>query len=104
MIIQNFKDLAITDKKKDCLEILEAGLQAANPENIISKFVTANEIKIDGNVFNIGKYSNIYSVAFGKAGDSMTRALNAIIPIKSGIIVIPKGSKSKIKGKKFQIF
>ncbi len=104
MIIQNFKDLAITDKKKDCLEILEAGLQAANPENIISKFVTANEIKIDGNVFNIGKYSNIYSVAFGKAGDSMTRALNAIIPIKSGIVVIPKGSKSKIKGKKFQIF
>ncbi len=104
MIIQNFKDLAITDKKKDCLEILEAGLQAANPENIIPKFVTPNEIKIDGNVFNIGKYSNIYSVAFGKAGDSMTRALNAIIPIKSGIVVIPKGSKSKIKGKKFQIF
>ena len=34
----------------------------------------------------------------------MTRALNAIIPIKSGIIVIPKGTKAKIKGKKFQIF
>ena len=34
----------------------------------------------------------------------MTRALNAIIPVKSGIIVIPKGSKSQIKGKKFQIF
>jgi len=104
MIIQNFKDLATTDKKKDCLEILEAGLRAANPENIIPKYVTPNEIKIDDRVFNIGKYSNIYSVAFGKAGDSMTRALNAIIPIKSGIVVIPKGSKSIIKGKKFQIF
>jgi hydroxypyruvate reductase len=34
----------------------------------------------------------------------MTRALNAIVPIKSGIVVIPKGSKSTIKGKKFQIF
>jgi len=34
----------------------------------------------------------------------MTRALNAIVPIKSGIIVIPKGSKSIIKAKKFQIF
>ena len=104
MIIQNFKDLATTDKKKDCLEILEAGLQAADPENIIPKYVTPNEIKIDDRVFKIGKYSNIYSVAFGKAGDSMTRALNAIIPIKSGIVVIPKGSKSIIKGKKFQIF
>jgi len=104
MIIQNFKDLATTDKKKECLEILEAGLQAANPENIIPKYVTPNEIKIGDKSINIEKYSNIYSVAFGKAGDSMTRALNAIIPIKSGIVVIPKGSKSRIKGKKFQIF
>ncbi len=104
MIIQNFDELATSDKKKDCLEILEAGLQAADPENIIPKYVTPNEIKIGNKSIKIGKYSNIYSVAFGKAGDSMTRALNAIIPIKSGIVVIPKGSKSRIKGKKFQIF
>ena len=104
MIIQNFNDLSTTDKKKDCLEILEAGLQAANPENIIRKFVTPNEIKINDKSFNFEEYSSIYSVAFGKAGDTMTRALNAIIPIKSGIIVIPKGSKSVMKSKKFQIF
>ncbi len=104
MSIKNFKELATTDKKKDCLEILEAGLQAADPENIIPKYVTPNEIKIGVKSIKIGKYSNIYSIAFGKAGDSMTRALNAIIPIKSGIVVIPKGSKSRIKGKKFQIF
>jgi len=104
MIIQNFEELATTDKKKQCLEILESGLQAADPKNIISKFVTTNQIKIGEKILNIDNYSNIYSVAFGKAADSMTRALNAIIPIKSGIIVIPKGSKAKIKGKKFQIF
>jgi len=104
MIIQNFNELATSDKKKDCLEILEAGLEAANPENIIPKYVTPNEIKIGNKSIEIRKYSNIYSVAFGKAGDSMTRALNAIISIKSGIVVIPKGSKSQIKGKKFQIF
>ncbi len=104
MIIKNFEELATTDKKKDCLKILESGLQAANPENIIPKFVTPNEIRMGNSVFNIEKYSSIYSIAFGKAADSMTRALNSIIPIKNGIIVIPKGTKAKIKGKKFQIF
>ncbi|MGI9567635.1 MAG: glycerate kinase type-2 family protein [Nitrosopumilus sp.] len=104
MIIQNFEELATTQKKKDCLEILEAGLQAADPENIIPNFVKPNQIKIGNKTIKIDKYSNIHSVAFGKAGDSMTRALNAIIPVKSGIVVIPKGSRSKIKGKKFQIF
>ena len=104
MIIQNFQELATTEKKKDCLTILEEGLQAASPENILPKFVTPTQIRIGGKTIRIDKYSSIHSIAFGKAGDSMTRALNAIIPIKSGIVIIPKGSKSKIKGKKFQIF
>ena len=104
MIIQNFDELATSDNKKQCLEILETGLLAADPENIIPKYVTPNEIRIKDKIVNIEKYSAVHSIAFGKAGDSMTRALNAIIPIKSGIVVIPKGSKSKIKGKKFQIF
>ena len=77
MIIQNFEELAVTDKKKDCLEILEAGLQAANPQNILPHYVTPNEIKINGKVIDISKYSNIYTVAFGKAGDSMTRAITS---------------------------
>ncbi len=104
MIIQNFEDLATSEKKRECLEILEAVLKAADPENIIPKFVTTEEIKIQEQILKLSDFSNIYTVAFGKAGDSMTRALNEIIPIKSGIIVIPKGSKSKIKSKKFQIF
>ena len=104
MIIQNFDDLATSENKKRCLEILESGLMAADPEKIISKYVTPKEIKMGEKKIKIEKYSAVYSIAFGKAGDSMSRALNAIIPVKSGIIVIPKGSKSKIKSKKFQIF
>ena len=104
MIIQNFSELATSPKKKEALEILESGLEAAAPENIVPKFVTKNEIKFGKDSLKLGDFENIYTVAFGKAADSMTRAINSIIPIKAGIIVIPKGSKSKIKGKKFQIF
>ena len=104
MIFQNFQELATTQKRKDCLKILDAGLYAAAPENIIPKFVSPKKITVGKDTLSLEKYSNIYSVAFGKAGDSMTRALNKIVPLKSGIVVIPKGSKSQIKGKKFKIF
>ena len=104
MMIQNFNELATSQKKKDTLEILESGLEASKPENILPKFVTASKIIADKEILNIEKFSDIYTVAFGKAADSMTRAINAIISIKGGIVVIPKGSRSKIKGKKFQIF
>ena len=103
-MIQNFSELSTTSKKKDALEILESGLAAATPENILPKFVTKNEIKVNGKSLKLDDFSNIYTVAFGKAADSMTRSINDILPVKAGIVVIPKGSKSKIKGKKFQIF
>ena len=37
MMIQNFKELATSEKKKNTLEILESGLEAAKPENIFIK-------------------------------------------------------------------
>ena len=104
MIIQNFEDLSDTSRKRECLEILEKGLEAANPQNIIPDYLFPSEIKIGSKSIKLNEFSNIYTVAFGKAGDSMTRAVNAIIPVKAGIIVIPKGSKSLVRGKKFQIF
>jgi hydroxypyruvate reductase len=103
-MIQNFKELATSQKKKDTLEILESGLEAASPEKFMSKFVNSKNIVINGDKLDLANFSNIYTVAFGKAADSMTRALNAIISIKAGIVVIPKGSRSMIKGKKIQIF
>ena len=103
-MIQNFKELATSQKKKDTLQILEAGLDASMPENILPKFVTENKITISKETIDIKKFSGVYTVSFGKAADSMTRSINSIISIKAGMVVIPKGSKSKILGKKFQIF
>ncbi|MCA9819881.1 MAG: glycerate-2-kinase family protein, partial [Nitrosarchaeum sp.] len=104
MFIENYDDLATTNKKKHVLDILESGLGGANPDIVVPRFVTPKRIMINHESIELDKFSNIYTVAFGKAGDTMTRALNKIIPIKSGIIVIPKGSRTKIKSKKFQIF
>ncbi|MCY4491112.1 MAG: DUF4147 domain-containing protein [Thaumarchaeota archaeon] len=104
MIIQNFSDLATSEKKRHCLEILDAGLAAADPADILPKFVKKSHIKAGSVVLDVSKYSRIYTVAFGKAGDSMTKIVNSTIPLDGGIIVIPKGSKSLITGKKFQIF
>jgi hydroxypyruvate reductase len=85
MMIQNFKELATSQKKRDTLEILESGLKASKPENIMPKFVTATKITVGNESLNIEKFSSIYTIAFGKAADSMTRAINAIVPIKGGI-------------------
>lgn len=113
MIIKNFEDLATSVGKSsnyarriDCLNILEAGLQAADPDRIIRGAVTTNGItRGAGNApLRTSKYSGIFSVAFGKAADTMTRALNSVLPMNGGIIVMPKRYRSAIRGRKFQVF
>lgn len=103
-MIRNFDDLATSGRKGDCLRILEAGLAAAEPERIIPRHVHDGIISVGGTTIRVSEYSGLYVVAFGKAADSMARALNAAVPVDAGIVVIPKGNKSKIRGKKFQIF
>ncbi len=43
-------------------------------------------------------------MAFGKAANSMAKAVSSYVKIKKGIIVVPKGTKSIIKNKKFKTF
>ncbi|MFB5610604.1 MAG: glycerate kinase [Nitrosopumilaceae archaeon] len=104
MLIKNSKELATNSSKNTALEILEAGLDAANPKKSIEKFVKPNKIINGKKSFHLSKSKNVYVVSFGKAADSMAKALDSILKIKGGVIVIPKGSKNLIQSKKFQIF
>ena len=104
MIIQNFTKLGDTKNKQRALDILETGLFAAMPEQKLTKILKKNQIKIGKKSIRLSGYENIYLVAFGKAADSMAKAANSLSKIKSGIIVMPKGSTPYIRNKKFQIF
>lgn len=107
--IANREELIASDsRREDCLRIIESGMNAANPASFVSAYLKYDVIcTSDKNVItNLDKYSTIHTVAFGKASDTMTQAANSILKdrLTSGIIILPKGVKSVIKGKKFRIF
>ncbi len=104
LIIKNFKKLSKNHNKKTALHILEAGLEAAKPENSIKKFVKHNSIELGKTKINLNDYANVYLVAFGKAAYSMASSVDSITKIKSGIVVFPKGSNHKALSKKFLVF
>ena len=103
MIIKNFKDLATDQDKYVTLKILESGLVAALPNNMMQKFVRKNQIIVGKNTKNLSKYGQIFVVAFGKAADSMVYEVNSLTHISGGIVVIPEGYDSASKTKKFEI-
>ena len=102
MIIKNFSKLA-KGHKKIAMSILNAGMDAALPELYIQKILQPNKINLGKKSILLSKYENIHIISFGKAADSMTKAVDSVLHVKSGIIVIPKSLKSTIKNKKFKI-
>lgn len=104
MIIQNYSDLAKDRGKINALKILTAGLESAMPQKQLQKIINSKQIRCGKKTINLTDYDSIYLVAFGKAADSMANAVSAIINIKKGIVVIPKGLIPEIKNHRFQIF
>lgn len=104
MIIQNYRTLAQSRSKKNALRILEAGLAAASPNLGLEKCIEKDKIQLGNKSYSLENYSGIHLIAFGKSADRMAKTVSRIIDIKSGIIVIPRGSRSAVKGKKFQVF
>ncbi|MBM3896160.1 MAG: DUF4147 domain-containing protein [Thaumarchaeota archaeon] len=104
MIIQNYKELTKTERKKIVTDIIEFGIAQALPQKILPKFIKKNRITVNKKIIYLEKYDNVYLVAFGKAADSMTKAVDDITRVDGGIVVIPKGTKSLVKNKKFQVF
>ncbi len=103
-MIRNFNSLANTKVKKKALQILEAGLTAAEPKNFLKSFVGKNHIRLEKNRIFLSNYGKIFVVAYGKASDSMAEYVSKKISISQGIIVAPKHTKSSIVSKKFKIF
>ena len=104
MIIQNYWDLAKDRANIKSLKILMAGLESAMPQKQLQKIINSKQIRCGKKTINLTNYDSIYLVAFGKAADSMTNAVDAIINIKKGIVVIPKDLMTEIKNHRFQIF
>jgi len=103
MIIKNFSDLTTDKDKHVTLKILESGLVAGLPNNVMQKFVRKNQISVDKYTKSLSKYDRIFVIAFGKAADSMTNEAKSLTHISGGIVVMPEGYNSILKTKKFEI-
>lgn len=104
MPIQNFKPLATNKAKKNALQILEAGLTAAEPKNFLKFYINKNEIHIGKYRKILSNYEKILVVSYGKAADSMAKYVSEMVDVSQGIVVIPEYAKSCLTNKNFKVF
>ncbi|PIP87216.1 hypothetical protein COW81_01445 [Candidatus Campbellbacteria bacterium CG22_combo_CG10-13_8_21_14_all_36_13] len=79
--IKNFKELASTEARKNALEIVSAGYESIDTENVIKKQVWIEQeiLHIDGQKFDLNKYEKIYILGCGKVACSAAFYLERIL-------------------------
>lgn len=77
MLIKNFDKLATTSQRKAVLEIVESGLEAIQPEKVVNEQINLTEgrLNIGNQTFDLGNYSRIYLVGFGKGSAGISRLI-----------------------------
>ena len=80
-MIKNKKELIDSKAKKYALELLEAGIDAVMPENVIKNqvFLRGNVLTIKNRKFYLNEYKRIFVIGFGKASSDMALALEKIL-------------------------
>lgn len=92
-LITNLSELSTNTEKSNALQIVNAGFLTINTKEAIKKNITLtqNNLIINGKIFNLDLYKNIYVIGFGKASSHATAELENVLGNKiSGGIVIDK--------------
>lgn len=81
MLIKNFDDLASTPERKHILEIVNAGFESIQPENIFKKTVTLtdNQLSILHRTFDLTAFERVFLLGFGKGSAGISKMLEELL-------------------------
>lgn len=103
-LIKNFGELAKTPQRRIVLELIEEGLSAIQPENVIEKNVslTGTVLNTKGQTFDLLKHHRIFILGFGKGSASISKIIGKLLgeQLTEGFVIdveVPDEPSSKIK-------
>lgn len=88
-------------RRDDALSIIEAGIDAVLPENVIRNTVKVegDRLSVSGRVYDLSKYKYIYIAGGGKASSAMAEEMEQLLDgrITAGVVIDRHGTKSRTK-------
>lgn len=93
--------------RKDAMRILDAAIEAVNPERCVFEHVSVkgNSLKVDGKTYDLSSYGAIFVVSFGKAAAAMAAAAEKLLGdrITEGIVVSNSAPRAEFPRLKFML-
>src|SRR3989344_3593381 len=76
-LIKNFEQLAVSEGRRVVLEIMEAGLTAIQPAEVLDQGLSlnGNKLVIAGQGFDLEKYDRVFLLGFGKGAAGISKII-----------------------------
>ena len=91
LLVKNYSSLVKTEKRKALLDILESGLDAIQPKNVLEKtFVrNGNQLSVKENKINLPDYNRVFLIGFGKGSAEISQIIEEKIDdvLTSGFVI-----------------
>ncbi|MBU1198011.1 DUF4147 domain-containing protein [Candidatus Micrarchaeota archaeon] len=104
MSIRSRGTLLHGDRKRRelALRAFELGLESISPDQLMRSSVQfkRNEFVVRGHPFPVGR---VFVIGFGKASGAMAETFERLVPVTSGIVIVPKGTRKRFRTKKIQL-
>lgn len=80
-LIKNYTELASTPERKIVLDVVDAGLEAIQPDHIMQKNFSLNDttLKIVHKTFDLSSYDNVYVIGFGKGSAGICKIIESVL-------------------------
>lgn len=87
--------------RRDALSIFETGIKAVDPTNAVRKHLIYKDgiVGLDGSIYDLANYENVYVIGMGKAAASMALAVEDILGerLTAGIINVKYGHTAPLR-------
>lgn len=79
--IKNFDQLATSPERKTVLEIIEAGFDSIQPQNVMQKNFSLEKdaLKIIHKAYNLSEFENVYLIGFGKGSAGISKIIETTL-------------------------
>jgi glycerate 2-kinase len=106
-LIRNAENERDREARRIALELIEASLASASPEEAVRRHVKLkkNLLLVDGLQLDLNKCKNIYVVGGGKASGGLAEAVEKILGdrISGGVVNILRGTKDRYKVERIEL-
>lgn len=98
-MIKNRPRVGGTEERKLALDCLEAGINAADPQNVVPNRISLDgeELSVGGEKYDLGNYERVLVVGGGNAAATVTHALEGMLVdrISGGVVVTDNPTETR---------